>query len=122
MRGVYAGWHLILDCFIEDEAANRLEDVELLMAFLDEVAQKIRAELPASPQFRTTEEAGERKVTAVRISHECHINLHAWPRRRRFSLDVWSNQQFSQDEIQELVWTTFSVVRRSSHWIVRNWP
>ena len=127
MRGMYAGWHLTMDCLVESqEAVHHLGDRAFLDMFLCDLVALLKMNVLGGPHMYEVlcdplgdDDGG---LTGAVVLSTSHLSIHTWPLRKCFSLDVFSCKEFEEEVVQALARERFGVVSRASHWIVRNWP
>lgn len=130
MHGTIAGWHLICDALVAPEHADVLSDVPYLDTMFRDLVQLLGMEILVEPAFRSVPldpaklESGsdEGGVTGTAVITTSHLSIHTWPLRQRFSLDVYSCKQFSQEVVVDFLKERLHVVQRSTSWIIRTWP
>lgn len=131
MHGPYAGWHLIVDAFVESgDSTDRLADRQFLEEFLRDLVLRLDMKILGGPYMRTVmpdpklieTEKDEGGVTGCVVITTSHITIHTWPLRQRFSLDIYSCKEFDSDAAKKLIQGRLGVTRWSTNWLQRLWP
>lgn len=126
MHERYAGWHLSYDALVDPECAVRLTDLEFLCKTLCDLAELLEMEALVGPVLRgvptSSEEGSGGTISGAVIGEGTHIVFHTWPRRNRFTLDLFSSRKFNGGSFEEFLSGRFNVKTRASRWAVRNWP
>lgn len=130
MHGMYAGWHLTYDAIIDFAQASRLNDTEFLGRMLLDLVALVDMEVLDGPRLHKIElerrklemDDDEGGVTGGVTISTSHINIHTWPLRERFSLDLFSCREFNEEIVQDFLKERLNVKKRVSRWTVRHWP
>ena len=126
-KELYAGWHLTYDAIVEPERSAELVDLELLRTALLDLVGLLKMQALIGPVLRDVPVDAEKEgdpdgeVTGVVVFTTGYIAVHTWGVRSRFSLDVFSSNEFDEDVVQEFLKERFNVKTRASRWMVRNW-
>lgn len=130
MHGHFAGWHLIYDALVHHEHVGNLADPTFLERTLVELVKFLEMVVLDTPKIHRVEfdpakletDEDEGGLTGTVVLSTSHINIHTWPLRDRFSMDVFSCREYDEAAVQKFLWERFNVKRRSSRWIKRTWP
>jgi S-adenosylmethionine/arginine decarboxylase-like enzyme len=130
MHGIFAGWHLTYDAIVDHEHVGNLVDLGFLERVLWDLVELMEMEMLDEPKLYRIEfdpskletDEDEGGIVGTASISTSHISIHTWPLRERFSMDVFSCREFSDDDVQDFLRERFNVKRRSSHWIKRLWP
>jgi S-adenosylmethionine/arginine decarboxylase-like enzyme len=130
MRGVNAGYHLIMDAVVVPSMADKLNDPVFLDSFFRDLIPVLKMEILEEPRFKVVpfipgnleSDSDEGGVTGTCLITTSHVSIHTWPLRRKFSMDVFSCKEFSRQEAEEFICKSLGVSQKWVHWVERNWP
>lgn len=98
------GMHLMLDAYEADQA--KLDDMRVIYRFLDKTPEMIGMSKLSTPQVVEAYESDSGKdpggFSGVVLINESHISIHTFPKRRYFTLDVYSCHGF-QKQLRKLM-------------------
>lgn len=110
------GMHLMLDAYGADP--KPLDDMRTVFRFLDELPEKIGMHKLAAPFVVDAKETESGKdpggVTGFVLIAESHISIHTFPKRRFFTLDLYSCNNFDDqvDLVLDFIHKTFGFTKR----------
>ena len=125
-----AGWHLLYDALVSEEAVDQLKDEDFIHDKLVEIASLLEMEILMGPFVKSVPldmskrdcEKDEGGITGILVVTTSHVSIHTWPLRRYFSFDAFSCKTFDNALLEDFMKEHFGVVNAQSHWIRRVWP
>lgn len=125
------GLHLLLDAYESDPI--RLDDMKRIFTFLNTLPDVIGMHKLSSPFVINADETATGKdpggITGFVLIAESHISIHTFPKRRFFTLDLYSCNNFEEQipAVLSYIQETFSygkhelqVVKRGTSYPVEN--
>lgn len=123
MKHSQYGTHLIIDCY-EITDFLKLNDIELLFNFLNNLPQQINMEKINLPQMAEINEENDFGISGTIMIKTSHIAIHTYPLKKCFFLDVFSCKKFDTQKVKNIIQNTFQPKKMDTQEIVRgiNFP
>lgn len=123
-----AGRHLLIDA-ITTLPREKLNDLTWLAAEIREligvlemepIGEPLIQKVPLSEDDLATDE-DEGGVSFIQMLSTSHVSIHTWPLRSRFSMDVFSCNEFDEGACLSWIIKNLAVESYTSHSIGRRW-
>jgi S-adenosylmethionine/arginine decarboxylase-like enzyme len=99
MAHVTCGRNLLITGITNSDGHPLLKDHEYLEQLLDEIAESIGSRVLVRASMISIEDT----ITGTAILSTSHISIHIWPEQKRFTLDLYSCEDYDPEVPIEIV-------------------